>query len=68
MPPAGELNRGFTWLVPKRLKLSLLINHLIGKRLGYAGGQDGKARVFPFFLPVISFVKEPVLVFHAKYL
>ena len=43
------------WLVPSRLKLSLLINYLLGKRLGYARGEDG-----------IPFVKEPVLVFHAK--
>ena len=41
-------------------KLSLLINYLLGKRLGYARGEDGKARLIPF-------VKEPVLVFHAKY-
>ena len=34
-------------------KLSLLINYLLGKRLGYA-------RVIPF-------VKEPVLVFHTEY-
>ena len=33
-------------------KLSLLINYLLGKRLGYARG---------------PFVKEPVLVFHAEY-
>ena len=25
-------------------KLSLLINYLLGKRLGYARGEDGKAR------------------------
>ena len=37
-------------------KLSLLINYLLGKRLGYARGED-----------VIPFVKEPVLVFHAEY-
>ena len=38
--------------------------------MGYARGEDaGKARgaPSPFFLPVIPFVKEPVLVFHAKY-
>ena len=40
-------------------KLSLLINYLLGKRLGYARGEDGKAS--------IPFVKEPVLVFHAEY-
>ena len=33
-------------------KLSLLINYFLGKRLGYALGED---------------VKEPVLVFHAEY-
>ena len=55
-------------------KLSLLINYLLGKRLGYARGEDGKARggetsslPSPLFLPVIPFVKEPVLVFHAEY-
>ena len=53
-------------------KLSLLINYLLGKDLGYAHGEDGKSRggetlPSPFFLPVIPFVKEPVLVFHAKY-
>ena len=53
-------------------KLSLLINYLLGKRLGCASGEDGKARggeslPSPFFLPVIPFVKEPVLVFHAEY-
>ena len=36
-------------------KLSLVINYLLGKRLGYARGK------------VIHFVKEPVLVFHAEY-
>ena len=46
-------------------KLSLLINYLLGKRLGYARGEDSLPS--PFFLPVIPFVKEPVLVFHAKY-
>ena len=55
-------------------KLSLLINYLLRKRLGYARGEVGKARggetpslPSPFFLPVIPFVKEPVLVFHAEY-
>ena len=57
---------------PVVFKLSLLINYLLGKRLGYARGEDGKARggetlPSPFFLPVIPFVKEPVLVFHAEY-
>ena len=44
-------------------KLSLLINYLLGKRLGYARGEDGKVRGFFFVIP---FVKEPVLVFHSK--
>ena len=66
------------WVVPDSSpvvsKLSLLINYLLRKRLGYARGEDGKARggkmsslPSPFFLSVIPFVKEPVLVFHAKY-
>ena len=62
------------WVVPDSSpvvsKLSLLINYLLRKRLGYARGEGaGKARgaPSPFFLPVIPFVKEPVLVFHAKY-
>ena len=29
-------------------KLSLLINYLLGKRLGYARGEDGKALKSPF--------------------
>ena len=55
-------------------KLSLVIDYLLGKRLDYARGEDGKARggettslPSPFFLPVIPFIKEPVLVVHAKY-
>ena len=49
-------------------KFYLLINYLQGKRLGYARGEDGKAMgSSPFFLPVIPFVEEPVLVFHAEY-
>ena len=28
-------------------KLFLLINYLLGKRLGYARGEDGKASSFP---------------------
>ena len=42
---------------PVVLKLSLLINYLLGKGLGYV-------RVV---LPVIPFVKESVLAFHAKF-
>ena len=54
-----------------RPQSSLLINYLLGKRLGYARGEDRKARggetLSPFSLPVIPFIKEPVLVFHANY-
>ena len=51
----------------------LLISFLLGKCLGYARGEDRKARgggrslPSPFFRPVIPFVKEPVLVLHNKY-
>ena len=53
--------------------LSLLLSYLLGKCLGYARGEDRKARgggrslPSPFFRPVIPFVKEPVLVLHNKY-
>ena len=33
---------------PAVSKLSLLINYLLGKRLGYARGEDGKALKSPF--------------------
>ena len=37
----------YAWLVPSRLKFSLLINYLLEKRLGYARGEDGMGSFLP---------------------
>ena len=56
------------WVVPDSSpvvsKLSLLINYLLRKRLGYARGEDGKARgrkmsSLPSFFPSSPSLKSP---------